>query len=47
MLDGNAMRYVGPEVVEATVKVLGSFTPFMVRSNFDRTTAILKDITLY
>ena len=47
MLDGNAMRYVGPEVVEATIKVLGSWPPFMVRSNFNCTTVILKDLTLY
>ena len=47
MLDANAMRYVGPEVVEATTKVLGPWPPFMVRSNFDRTTVILKDFTLY
>ena len=47
MLDGNAMRYVGPEVVEATIKVLGSWMTFMVGSNFDHTTVILKDLTLY
>ena len=46
MLDGNAMWYVGPEVVEAAIKVLGSWTPFMVCSNFDHTTVILKDLTL-
>ena len=46
MLDGNAMWFVGPEVVEATIKVLDSWPPFMVCSNFDRTTVILKDLTL-
>ena len=47
MFDGNAMRYIGPEVVEATIKVLGSWMSFLVCSNFDRTTVILKDFTLY
>ena len=47
MLYRNTMRYVGPEVVEAAIKVLGSWPPFMVHSNVDRTTVILKDLTLY
>ena len=46
MFNGNAMRYVRPEMVEATIKVLGSWTPFMVCCIFDRTTVILKDFTL-
>ena len=45
MLDGNAMRYVGPEVVEATIKVLGSWLPFMVHSNL--ITPLLSSKTLH
>ena len=47
MLDRNAMRCIGPEVVEAEIKVLGSWTPFMIRSNFDCTTVIFKHFALY
>ena len=39
MLNRNDMRYIGPEMVETTSKVFGSWPPFMVCSNFDHTTS--------
>ena len=47
MLDRDNMREIGPEVVEAAIKMLGSGPPFMICSNFDRTTVILKNFTLH